>query len=57
MKRLVWILVVPVVVTALLQAQEGESSQEKFRDDDTSGRMFFPRDMLWGWAQFDLAAQ
>jgi len=40
-----------------------QSSKAASQDDSSQGwheaapdeRMFFPRDMLWGWAQFDLA--
>jgi hypothetical protein len=32
-----------------------ESSQGGWHDADPDERMFFPRDMFWGWAQFDLA--
>jgi hypothetical protein len=32
------------------------SSQGTWKDSDDSGdRMFFPRDMFWGWAQLELA--
>src|ERR1700728_15292 len=30
-------------------------SQQGWHEADSGERMFFPRDMLWGWAQFDLA--
>ena len=29
--------------------------QGTWHQDDSGERMFFPRDMFWGWAQFDLA--
>ncbi|HYA78753.1 MAG TPA: hypothetical protein VED65_00325, partial [Candidatus Bathyarchaeia archaeon] len=31
------------------------SSQGARHDAEASDRMFFPHDMFWGWAQFDLA--
>ena len=31
------------------------SSQGSWREAGPEDRMFFPKDMLWGWAQFDLA--
>ncbi len=37
------------------QESSHQSSYGTWSDSDTSDRMFFPRDMLWGWAQFDLA--
>jgi len=35
-------------------ANAANSSQGSWHDD-SGDRMFFPRDMFWGWAQFDLA--
>src|SRR5579872_249868 len=35
--------------------QGGSSSQGTWQDAGPNERMFFPKDMLWGWAQFDLA--
>jgi len=32
-----------------------QSSQGKWHEAGPQERMFFPRDMFWGWAQFDLA--
>ena len=36
-------------------ASSQSSSQGNWHDADSGDRMFFPRDMFWGWAQFDLA--
>ncbi len=36
-------------------ASSQSSSQGNRHDADSGDRMFFPRDMFWGWAQFDLA--
>jgi hypothetical protein len=47
MKRLLWI-VVCVALSGVVRAQEPAVSQ-------APDRMFFPHDMLWGYAQFDLA--
>ena len=62
MKRCLWILAVPVLITILAGAQtsssltaQSNSSQGSWHDADSQERMFFPRDMFWGWAQFDLA--
>jgi hypothetical protein len=61
MKRFVWILAVPVLLSTLCLGQaEGSASatapsDSKPSDSGQQERMFFPRDMLWGWAQFDLA--
>jgi hypothetical protein len=46
---------------AALNSQESSqgtsqgSSQGTWKSSDPGERMFFPKDMLWGWAQFDLA--
>ena len=37
------------------QASSQESSQGVWQVPGAEDRMFFPHDMLWGWAQFDLA--
>ena len=61
MKRFVWILAVPVLLSSLsfCQAESSASatasSDSKSSDSGQPERMFFPRDTLWGWAQFDLA--
>lgn len=69
MKRWTWIPAVPFLILFLIGsagAQVSESlsaqgsgstnsSQGTWHEPDPSERMFFPRDMLWGWAQFDLA--
>jgi hypothetical protein len=36
-------------------ASSQSSSQGNWHDANPDDRMFFPRDMFWGWAQFDLA--
>lgn len=66
MKAWVCILAVPVLIS-LAQAQDSPSlnlqgtsaqtasSQGTWHAADPDERMFFPRDMFWGWAQFDLA--
>ena len=54
MKRLAWILVLPVLTCSLGHA-ESSASATASPDSGREERMFFPRDMFWGWAQFDLA--
>src|SRR5215467_13281148 len=54
-------LAVLVLISGMAVAQTassrsvGPSSQGTRHDGDSSDRMFFPRDMFWGWAQLDLA--
>jgi hypothetical protein len=66
MKRCAWILAVLGMISVLAAAQtsaslsaqqEGTqgSSQGSWHDAGSGDRMFFPRDMFWGWAQLDLA--
>jgi len=67
MKRWAWILAIPVLISVagaqtsslpLLMAGDegaGGSPQGSWHDANAGERMFFPRDMLWGWAQLDLA--
>ncbi|MFZ0535331.1 MAG: hypothetical protein WA261_02215 [Candidatus Sulfotelmatobacter sp.] len=61
MKSFVWILAVPVLLSSfgLGQVESSASStappNSKPPDSGQQERMFFPRDTLWGWAQFDLA--
>jgi hypothetical protein len=65
MKRWSWILAISVLssiagaqVNSSLNLQDdhsGSSSIGKWHDADPDERMFFPKDMLWGWAQFDLS--
>lgn len=68
MKRVAWILTVSILssiaagqVGGVLNLQSGtdssseQSSQGVWHQPDANERMFFPKDMLWGWAQFDLA--
>lgn len=35
--------------------QSAAGSPGSWHEADANERMFFPKDMLWGWAQFDLA--
>src|SRR5580692_3922437 len=66
MKRWAWLLAVPVLislagaqVTSSLNSQtnppQTTSSQGTWHDATSSDRMFFPKDMFWGWVQVDLA--
>jgi len=44
--------------SASLSSQAGENSSVSsgvWREAGPNDRMFFPKDMLWGWAQFDLS--
>ena len=54
MKRLAWILAFPLLVSLLGRAQSAPPASSS-QDAEAPERMFFPRDMFWGWAQFDLA--
>jgi hypothetical protein len=54
MKKLAWILAVPVLMAALGRAQTSPPAKNS-EGDASQDRMFFPRDMLYGWAQFELA--
>ena len=54
MKKLAWILAVPVLMAALGRAQTSSPANNS-EGDASRDRMFFPRDMLYGWAQFELA--
>ena len=56
-----WILVVPVLIS-IAGAQtspslnvQNDSSSGVWHDAGPNDRMFFPKDMFWGWAQLDLA--
>jgi hypothetical protein len=73
MKKLAWILLFPLLTSALGRAQSAapasgsQNTGPVLTEDTVRGqpsqssqpkaeeRMFFPRDMLWGWAQLDLA--
>jgi hypothetical protein len=71
MKTLTWILAVPVLFSTLggaqtapastasqnpsVQGEEIPVASPKPRQPESQDRMFFPRDMFWGWGQFDLA--
>ena len=41
--------------TSQADGSRGNGAQESWHEAGSGDRMFFPRDMLWGWAQFDLA--
>src|ERR1051326_727035 len=66
MQKWAWILAVPVLISFAgaqispslnLQGARSQdpSSQGTWHAADSDERMFFPRDMFWGWAQFDLS--
>jgi len=70
MRKWAWILAVPVLVamagaqTSSSPSQQGSAPSASSQVATSSGiwheagpdeRMFFPRDMFWGWAQLDLA--
>jgi hypothetical protein len=61
MKKWAWILAATVLCgVALGQTTESVSSQGSgtsgiWHDAGPNDRMFFPKDMFWAWAQFDLA--
>ena len=66
MKRCSWLLALPVLlsfaaaqVSSSFDSQSSpaqtSSSQGTWHDAGAEDRMFFPHDMFWGWAQFDLA--
>ena len=71
MKKWAWLFAVPVLLSVAAaqiasslnspgnasqaSGSETKSSQGTWHDAAPDDRMFFPRDMFWGWAQFDLA--
>ena len=69
MRPWTWILALLVLISVVAWAQTStslaagstsqtsskESSQGTWQVPGANDRMFFPHDMLWGWAQFDLA--
>jgi len=61
MKRCPLVLIILVLIPVLARAQStatlssATGSQGSWHEADAQDRMFFPRDMLWGWAQLDLA--
>lgn len=62
MKVWTWILAMSVLISAGLAAAQSSATLSKSSNSQGSGysadsgdRMFFPRDMFWGWAQLDLA--
>lgn len=62
MKTWAWTWVVGILVaaagaqtTANINAQQDPRPQGTWHETNSNERMFFPRDMLWGWAQLDLA--
>ena len=56
-----WILAILILVSftdaqvSAPASSQGTSSQGTSTASAPADRMFFPRDMLWGWAQLDLA--
>jgi len=54
MKTLARILAFPVLVSVLSLSQTTQSVSTP-QSAEPQSRMFFPKDMFWGWAQFDLA--
>jgi hypothetical protein len=58
MKTLSWILAFVVLISVSGRAQTTpppNTSKDTSKDTEAGDRMFFPRDMFWGWAQLDLA--
>lgn len=65
MKKLSWILAFPVLIAVFGRAQTSPAPRNASSADashaqptptrSSDDRMFFPRDMLWGWAQFEIA--
>ncbi len=60
MKRWASSLIAVIVICVFAAAQSSttlnaQGSQGQWHEADPDDRMFFPRDTLWGWAQFDLA--
>lgn len=55
MKRLTWILAISMLMSMLVRAQNSPPHEGELHNGPEQDRMFFPRDTLWGWAQFDLA--
>ncbi|PYX55481.1 MAG: hypothetical protein DMG76_17970 [Acidobacteria bacterium] len=55
MKRLTWILAVPMLLSMLVRAQNSPPREGEAHNGSEQDRMLFPRDAFWGWAQFDLA--
>jgi hypothetical protein len=57
MKTLMLIVVFPILVCSLGTAQSTQqpSTSPGTQDSGAQERMFFPRDMFWGWGQLDLA--
>ena len=54
MKRLAWILAFPLLIPFAGRAQSAPT-HTMGNDEPREERLFLPRDMFWGWAQFDLA--
>lgn len=50
MKRLSWILLSLILLISIGAAQNAPTPSKAVED-----RMFFPKDMFYGWAQFDVA--
>jgi hypothetical protein len=62
MRKWPWMVVVLALISSAgaqvsppSNMPEEKTSYGTWKAVDRNERMFFPRDMLWGWAQFDLA--
>src|SRR5258706_13112511 len=53
MKKSMWIFAFSLLISVLGGAQSASPANSS--PDSETRRMFFPRDMFWGWGQFDLA--
>src|SRR5216684_102527 len=54
MKRVAWILAFHLLTSVLGNAQS-EPGAASSQDAEAQHRVFFPSDMFWGWAEFNLA--
>jgi hypothetical protein len=54
MKTLKWILALPLLLCTLSLAQS-DAPASPIKGSGADERMFFPKDMFWGWGQFDIA--
>ena len=52
MRHLLWLL---VCVFLLFQVVQAQSQVDKMMNEEPNDRLFFPKDTLWGYAQFDVA--
>src|ERR1700741_2349635 len=55
MKRLAMLAAFSVLLSVSLSGQARNAPENVWQANAEQERMFFPRDMCWGWAQFDLA--